>query len=139
MSAMSELDIACEDAYISAKMCMDNGEKFEDVSEAVFSHIFNHVGQDPDLRNWAVDRSSKICARVLKDQAEADMAKKSATDLYRILKDLTGVFIYCNGDGNPGNWEARLISQGYSEEVIGLFRKARRAIEIAERRDGSDI
>ena len=139
MSTMSELDSICEDAYKSAQMCIERGEKFEDVSEAVFSHIFNHIGQDPELRGWAINQSSRICARVLESKVDAEKLKQSAANLYQTLKDLMEALLFCDMGGEQSKWEEKLISKGYNEEVIELFRKARRAIAMAEGGDGSDI
>ena len=88
MSRMSELDIIRKDAEYNARCCLGKGEKIEDISEAIFSHLFNCVGQDVELKEWATNSSSDIIRKLLKERGVTDQIERAAPQLYIALRQL---------------------------------------------------
>jgi len=64
VSMMNRFESICSDAEYNARFCIERGERVEDISEAVFSYLFNHLGHNPDLMNWAMDATSKIIGKI---------------------------------------------------------------------------
>ena len=51
-----------------ARFSLQSGESVEDVTEAVFVHIFNSHGLDPELKEWPMSRRDSVMMKVLEDQ-----------------------------------------------------------------------
>lgn len=55
-----------------ARWALDSGESVEDVAEAVFVHIFNSHGLEPELKEWAMGRSDSVMRRVIDDRSSQE-------------------------------------------------------------------
>ena len=60
------INAICDEAERNARMCYRAGEKIEDISEAVFSHIFNFAGHNPGAKSWAMNAASGIVEKIKK-------------------------------------------------------------------------
>ena len=118
MSRMGELDAICVEADRHARISLAGGERPEDVSEAIFFHIFNHIGQDSDLRDWAVNQSEKILQVAIQAGKEKAQQNGDATILFGSLKKLLSVCenagIVEGGASEAGGDDAQAIKNAYS-------------------------
>ena len=111
MSRMGELDAICVDAERHARVSLAGGEKPEDVSEAIFFHIFNHIGQDPDLRGWAVNQSEKVLQVAIQALEDGSQQNGDAPILFGTLKKVLSV---CENAGVAEGDDAQAIKDAYT-------------------------
>ena len=66
---------------VMARMANEAGEGFEDISESVFAHIFNYLGQDPEQKEWAMNASDSIMKKLIEEEHGKETLQSGASEL----------------------------------------------------------
>ena len=89
MSTVDNIDLVCKEIEVMARHSIDRGEKLEDVSDAVFEHLFNMSGRTVERRDWAMNTANGILARLVVGKDRERELSKIVPALVKCLEGAT--------------------------------------------------